>query len=68
LTPYNKFARGLSIPATPCENLPEGCQQPMAHLQEGCPNYTQRDNLNNTFEVDKFKVQKQKTINSYKKN
>jgi hypothetical protein len=39
----------------------------MAHLQEGCPNYTQRDNLNNTFEVDKFKVQKQKTINSYKK-
>jgi hypothetical protein len=79
--PSEKFARGLPITSDtlkqiyqrvantllpPVTNLTEGCQQPMAHLQEGCPNCTQRGNL---FAIPlkkvKFKVKNQKARNSY---
>jgi hypothetical protein len=40
----------------------------MAHLQEGCPSYTQRGNLCAIpLKKVKFKVKKQETINSNKK-
>jgi hypothetical protein len=58
--PSGEFVRGLPITSDTllqiCQriantlfpsvtNLPEGCQQPMAHLQECCPNCTPRGNL-----------------------
>jgi hypothetical protein len=42
LTPYNKFANTLWPPVT---NLSEVSQQPLAHLQEDCPDKIQRGNL-----------------------
>jgi hypothetical protein len=57
--PSGKFVGGLPITSDtrlqicqrvtdtllpPVINLPEGCQQPMAHLQEGCPNCTHSGN------------------------
>ncbi len=66
----------------PITNLPEGCQYPltpwkkfarglptkhMAHLQEGCPNCTQRGNLCAIpLKKVKFKVKNQEALNSYK--
>jgi hypothetical protein len=50
----------------PVKSLPESCQQPMAHLQEGCANYKQRGNLGETpLKKVNFKVKnKEATDNS----
>jgi hypothetical protein len=47
--------------------LPEDYQQPVAHLQEGCPNGTQRGNLSAILlKKVKFENKNQKAIYSYK--
>ncbi len=77
-----EFVRGLPITSdtllqicqrvvnkllAPVTNLPKGCQQPMAHLQEGCPNCTQRGNLCAIpLKKVKFKVIKKEATDSYK--
>jgi hypothetical protein len=80
--PPGKFARGLSSHShtlqqichtvannllTPVTNLPEGCQQCIAHLQEGCPNYIQKGNLYSIpLNKVKFNVKNQEATDSYK--
>jgi hypothetical protein len=57
---YQRVANTLLPPVT---NLPGGCQQPMAHLQEGCLNsqlHIKGQPLCNTSEENR--------IQSYKKN
>ncbi len=44
-------------------NFAERCQQPMAYLQEGCPNWTQRSNLCAIpLKKVKFKVEHQEAV------
>ncbi len=43
--PVANFLRGCHYPWPYETNLPEVCHQPLAHIQEGCPNNIQRGNL-----------------------
>jgi hypothetical protein len=62
------FQRDANILLTPITNLPKGCQQPMAPLQEGCSNCTQRGNLfcstaeKSKIQNSKLKIMKQLII------
>jgi hypothetical protein len=63
LAPYEKYARGLLI------HFPKGCQQPLTHLQEGCPNTIQKGKLFATILQNvKFKAKNQQAAEKYKKD
>jgi hypothetical protein len=64
--PFTNLPEGCQYPITPCKKF-SSCQQPMAHLQEGCPNCTQKGNLCAIpLKKVKFKVKNQEATNSYK--
>ncbi len=62
LTSYKKLAKGLH----PVTNLPEGCQLPVTHVKEGCPNNIKGQNSSHTSEERKILDKNQEAKVSYK--
>ncbi len=45
LTLYKNLPESFRYPLTSCNKSPKGCQEPLTHLQESCPNSIQSSHI-----------------------